>query len=177
MTNITIAGRQFAVTPRYSAGHTLTENEANALNQVLFENLRNNFAAKAKEGQTQEQFDEYAASYQFGVRTGGGSRQDPVQAEAMSIARDQIKAVIRKAGKNLSEFKAAAITVAAEKLLASDKGAEILEIARKRVAEVQAAGQTEIDADLLSALTTANEEPAASSDETTAEEKPAKGKK
>jgi ribosomal protein L16 Arg81 hydroxylase len=173
MQTITISGKQFNVAPRYAAGHTLTENEAQALNQTMFENLRNNFATKAKEGASQEDFDTYAASYQFGVRTGGGSRQDPVRAEAMSLARDQVKAVIKAAGKNLSDYKAAAITTAAEKLLDSPKGAEILELAKKRVAEAQNAGAAEIDSSLLDMLNSAQTETATETAETASEEAPA----
>ena len=171
-TSITIAGKQFSVAPRFAAGHTLSENEANALNQVLFENLRNNFANKAKEGGTQEDFDAYAASYQFGVRTGGGARLDPVQAEAMSLAKDQVKLAIRGAGKNLSDFKAAAITAAAEKLLASPKGAEIKELAKKRVEEARQSGASEVDTDLLDILNSAQAETVAAA-ETSTEEAPA----
>jgi len=176
-TTITIAGRQFTATPIYAAGHTLTENEANALNQVRFENLRNNFAPRAKEGASQEDFDAYAASYQFGVRTGGGSRLDPVQAEAMSLAKDQIKSAIKAAGKNLSDYKAAAITAAAEKLLAGPKGDEIKELAKKRVEEAQKAGASEIDSDLLDVLNAAQAE-SASTEETPSEDAaPAAGRK
>lgn len=168
-TTITIAGRQFTATPIYAAGNVLTENEANALNQVRFENLRNNFAPKAKEGASQEDFDAYASSYQFGVRTGGGSRLDPVQAEAMSLAKDQIKAALKSAGKNISDYKAAAITAAAEKLLAGPKGAEIKELAKKRVEEAQKAGASEIDSDLLDVLNAAQAE-ATSTETASAEE-------
>ena len=174
MQTITIAGKPFTVAPRYAAGHVLTENEAQALNQTYFENLRNNFATKAKEGGSQEDFDAYASSYQFGVRTGGGSRLDPVRAEAMSLARDQVKAVIKANGKNLSDYKAAAITTAAEKLLDSPKGAEILELAKKRVAEAQNAGASEIDSSLLDMLNSAQAEAASEAPaETATEEAPA----
>jgi hypothetical protein len=162
MQTITIAGKQFTAAAIYAAGHVLTENEANALNQVRFENLRNNFATKAKEGGTQEDFDAYASSYQFGVRTGGGARLDPVQAEAMSLAKDQVKLAIKGAGKNLSDYKAAAITAAAEKLLAGPKGADIKQLAAKRVEEAQKAGASEVDTDLLDILNTAQAESAAS---------------
>src|SRR6476646_11844528 len=73
---ITIQGQVFRVPLRYAAGHTLTEGEASALNQTLHENLRNNFAKKVNEGTEagvpketlQQQLDDYANDYQFGVR-------------------------------------------------------------------------------------------------------------
>ena len=151
--SITIAGKPYNVEARFAEGHVLTANEASALNQTFFENLRNNFAGKAKEGADQAAFDEYAASYQFGVRTGGGGSRDPIEVEAMSIARDTVKDMIRKAGKKLSDYSAAAISETAGKLLAHEvKGPEIRELARKRVAEMQSAAGQSVDLDLLSGL-------------------------
>ena len=153
---ITIAGKQFNVEPRFAEGHVLTANEASALNQTYFENLRNNFAAKAKEGGdagSQEAFDTYAASYQFGVRTGGGGSRDPEAVEALNIARDSVRDIIRKSGKKLSDYSAAAITETAQRLLAHEvKGPEIRELAKKRVAEMQATAGQSVDLDLLSGL-------------------------
>lgn len=171
---LTIAGTAYSVEPRYAEGHVLTANEASALNQTYFENLRNNFASKAKEGgdgATQEAFNAYAASYQFGVRTGGGSSRDPIQVEAMNIARDTVKDLIRKTGKKLADYSAAAISETASKLLAHEtKGPEILELAKKRVAEMQSAAGQSVDLDLLAGL---EPKPA----ETEASEAPASGKK
>jgi hypothetical protein len=48
MPTITIQGYEFPVHPRYKAGHTLSEPEAEALNQALWDNLRNNFTNKIK---------------------------------------------------------------------------------------------------------------------------------
>ena len=45
---ITIAGQTFAVLQPYAEGHTITEAEAKALNQVRAENVRNNMAGKVK---------------------------------------------------------------------------------------------------------------------------------
>jgi hypothetical protein len=154
---ITIAGKAFNVQPRYAEGHTLTANEASALNQTMFENLRNNFASRAKEGADQAAFDEYAAGYQFGVRTGGGGSRDPVETEAMNMARDAIKKSISAAGKKISDYSAKSISEAAVKLLAKDPSYR--ELAVKRVAEMQNAASETVDADLLASL-----EPAASAE-------------
>ena len=163
--SITIAGKPYNVEARFAEGHVLTANEASALNQTFFENLRNNFAGKAKEGADQAAFDEYAASYQFGVRTGGGGSRDPIEVEAMSIARDTVKDMIRKAGKKLSDYSAAAISETAGKLLAHEvKGPEIRELAKKRVAEMQSAAGQSVDLDLLSGLEAKATEEADASD-------------
>ena len=148
--SITISGIAFAVAARYAEGHVLNANEASALNQTYFENLRNNFASRAKEGATQEDFDAYAASYQFGVRTGGGGSRDPIEVEAMRIARDQVKAAIKANGLNISAYSAKSISKAAAGLL--EKNPAIRETAKERVAAAAAAAQGSVDADLLSVL-------------------------
>lgn len=153
METITIAGQSFNVPVRYAAGHVLNEGEADALNQTFHENLRNNFAKKAKEGADeglpldvlQQQLDTYAEGYQFGARTGGGGSRDPVRSEAMEIARQMVRDGLRRAQKKLSDYTSAQISGAAEKLLAGDKGTPILEMARNRVAERQAAAGDDLD--------------------------------
>jgi hypothetical protein len=151
MQTVTISGKPFTVAPRYAAGHVLTENEANALNQTFFENIRNNFAGKAKDGGTQADLDTYVQSYQFGVRTGGGGgSRDPVEVEAMSLARDQVKKMISASGKKVSDYTAAAISAAAAKLL--EKNPAIREKARERVAEMQTIAGADVSADVLADL-------------------------
>lgn len=104
---ITIAGQTFTVSQPYAAGHVVTEAEAKALNQVRSENIRNNMAAKvkaategtAKEGEPTaanivQYVADYDANYEFTLASvGGGKRStDPVEVEAMRIARDQFAA-------------------------------------------------------------------------------------
>jgi hypothetical protein len=151
MQSVTISGKTFNVAPRYAEGHTLNANEANALNQTFFENIRNNFAGKAKEGGTQEELDAYVQSYQFGVRTGGGGgSRDPVEVEAMSLARDQVKKAITGSGKKISDYTAAAISAAATKLL--EKNPAIREKARERVAEMQSIAGSDVSSDIFADL-------------------------
>ena len=151
MHTITISNKPFNVEPRYAAGHVLTENEASALNQTLYENLRNNFAKQAKEGADQEAFDKYAVAYQFGVRVGGGgSTRDPVQAQAIAIAKDRVKAQIQKLGKKLSDFTAAKLTTLAQALI--EKDPSIVELAKARVEELRSMATAELDdSELLAA--------------------------
>ena len=158
---ITISGIQFAVPNRYEEGHELTAGEASALNQTLHENLRNNFAKKVSEatnGQSiddedvrekllallQPQLDEYADNYEFGVRTGGGPIKDPVEAEAMRIARDKIREHLKRKGTKLKDVVAADITAAAERLL--ERNPEIRALAKQRVEEAQLAAAEDLDA-------------------------------
>lgn len=90
---------------------TLTPGLASTLNQVLTENLRNNFAAKAKalkeEGKSPEDiqvvFDAYAADYEFGVRRVGMRATDPVEAAAIEIAEDIVKGKLRERGEKLKD--------------------------------------------------------------------------
>lgn len=114
--SITIQGFAFAVPVPYAEGHVLTAGEASALNQVFHENLRNNFASKIKKlkeanGEAidvealQADLDAYAKSYQFGVRTTGGTRAvtDPVKREAINLAKEAIKAALRSKGKSVKD--------------------------------------------------------------------------
>lgn len=139
---ITIQGKQFKVPYKYSAGHVLKENEAGALNQTYFENLRNNFANKVRDGveagvddaTLQTQLDDYAATYEFGVRGGGGPRGDPVRALAMNLARDLVRKAIKKNNLSEEDWPATKVTQAASALLESqgDNGA-LMKHARQQV--------------------------------------------
>lgn len=166
MEQITIAGKVFNVPVRYEEGHELTAGEASALNQTYHENLRNNFAKKVKDASEKPDFDQasiqteldkYAAEYQFGVRTGGGATRDPVQSEALRIAKDQIRTALKKKGVKLASVEASAITAAAQKLI--DRDTRILELAKQRVEEAQLAAADDLS-DLVASLPTA-EAPAA----------------
>jgi hypothetical protein len=149
---ITISGHTFNVPVRYEEGMELTAGEASALNQTYHENLRNNFAKKVKDAGAsadlsalQSELDTYAGTYQFGVRTGGGVgvSRDPVMSEAMRIAKDKLRELIKKAGKKPSDFTNETITAKAKELL--DRQPEILALAKQRVAEQQALASADLD--------------------------------
>lgn len=161
MEQITIAGEVFNAPLRYEEGHELNANEAAALNQTYHENLRNNFAKKVKDAKEanafdmatfQADFDKYAQTYQFGTRVGGGGGavRDPVMAEAMRIAKGQIRVAIKAKGGKVSDYEGTAITEAAKGLIARDE--KILEMARAHVAEAQAAAAVDLDT-LIGGLT------------------------
>ena len=147
---ITIQGSLFRVPIRYAAGHTLNDGEASALNQTLHENLRNNFAKKVSEGQEagipletlQQQLDDYANDYQFGVRTGGGGfRGDPVMTLAMNIAREMVRAAVKGKGLDQDDWPASRVSQAAKALLDSQgEDGKLIQTARRQVdAEREAA--------------------------------------
>ncbi len=116
--SITINGNQYQMPVCYAGEHVCTENESAALQSLLAENVRNNFASKlntmndkneafADEAAAQEAFSAYVASYEFGVRRGGGGRVvDPVEREARKIGADRVRAALK--GKNI------AVPIAAE---------------------------------------------------------------
>ena len=155
--SIQIAGHSFNIADRYEEGHELTANEASALNQVRRENLRNNFARKVEDAKNgaekvedsntladlQGQLDRYAEDYEFGVRTGGGAVRDPVMNEAMRIARDKITEHLKRKGIKKKDQESSKITEAAKKLI--DRNPEIMELAKQRVAETQAAAASELE--------------------------------
>lgn len=164
---ITIAGEVFSAPVRYEEGHELTAGEASALNQTYHENLRNNFAKKVKDAKEKNEFDleilqaefnDYAEAYQFGLRVGGGGTRDPVLSEAMTIAKSQIRAALKKKGVKIATVEASAITEAAKKLIARD--ARIMELAKQRVEEAQSAAAEDLS-DLVSGLPTKAAAPAA----------------
>lgn len=130
---LTIGGQTFNVMERYEEGHEITAGEASALNQVLRENIRNNLAKK--EGLTQDQVDQYANEYQFGVRTpGAGRTADPVMTEYMRLARAKIKEALKAKGKTAD---ADAINEAAKKMVSTPHGEQLMNLAKQRVEEAK----------------------------------------
>lgn len=121
--DITIQGVIFSVTTPYEAGHQITEAEAAALNQTRSENIRNNMATKVKkakealpEGQTElpeETLNELAAEvqaydegYEFNLASvGGGARpKDPIEAEAVKLAKAAILGKLKANGTTLKAY-------------------------------------------------------------------------
>jgi hypothetical protein len=141
----------------FKAGHTVNENEAHALNQVLAENVRNNLAGDFKEAKEeaakngteldvkalQRMTDLYIKGdgkedkgYEFGVRTGGVRVADPVEAAALEFARGLVRKNITQTGGKLKDFSRAQITERAEKLL--EKNPKIRELAKSQVEAAKA---------------------------------------
>ena len=164
---ITIQGQAFRVPVRYAAGHQLTEGEAGALNQTFHENLRNNFAKKVNEGSEagltkemlQQQLDDYATDYQFGVRTGGGGfRGDPVMTLAMNIAREMVRGAIKSKGLDQEQWPASRVSAAAKQLIESQgENGKIVATARTQVEAEKVAAKEAMQAvsEMLDASTQA----------------------
>jgi hypothetical protein len=118
--NIIIKKVEYTIAQPFAEGHVCTANEANALNQLLSENVRNNFAPKVEKSEvapTQEDLDNYVASYQFGVRSVSSS--DPVEKVMRQLVERKLIEALKARGKNKSslsseEFKNA-IDAAVEK--------------------------------------------------------------
>lgn len=118
--NIIIKKVEYTIAQPFAEGHVCTANEANALNQLLSENVRNNFAPKVEKSEvapTQEDLDNYVAGYQFGVRSVSSS--DPVEKVMRQLVGRKLIEALKARGKNKSslsseEFKNA-IDAAVEK--------------------------------------------------------------
>ena len=143
---ITIKGITFTAPAPYTEGHTLTANEAAALNGVLGENLRNNFAsnvAKAKEtagesgltdaalAELQEKFQTYAQSYTFGAKRVAKAPADPVGKEAHKIAKALLMEHLRKNSMDPKSIDGATMEKYVQQIIA--KYPHVSEEARKRV--------------------------------------------
>lgn len=118
--SITIQGVVFDVSAPYAEGHTVTEAEAKALNQVRAENIRNNMAKQVKAAKEQHgeelpsnvlndlasQIAEYDRDYEFTLASVGGGRQtrDPVEAEARKIAKASIAASLKAQGRTMKSI-------------------------------------------------------------------------
>jgi hypothetical protein len=127
--SITILGLRFNVQWPYSAGHVCTKGEARVLNQKRLEIIRNTLTPTAKvRALTQADVDTYAALCVFGESTARRRTNDPVEADALELARR----IVRKKGQSGKEN-----TEAARELLQSEKGDAIRAQAAKRVAELK----------------------------------------
>ena len=145
--SVTIDGLDFTVPQPFGEGHVCTANEASALNQLLVENTRNNFAQKIKRAKEkseeipeQADLDAYVAGYEFGVRSVVSS--DPVQVEARDIVLPHVKASIQKAGGKISDFSNKDLMQKCDEIIA--RNPQVLEQARKLVAEKAKIGSQEL---------------------------------
>lgn len=107
----TINGMQFELSAPYEAGHTINEIEARVLNQTRAENIGNNTRAKIKEMQDANASEQEITDYVLGVDqdyvfTAAGvssaRKLDPVEREAVKIARELLKAHLSTSGRKLT---------------------------------------------------------------------------
>lgn len=158
--SVTIQGYDFKIPCPYAEGMTLTIAQAGVLNQTLAENVRNAWAdriKKLKETATddspldqkavQGQIEEFLEDYEFGVRR-GRAPADPVEREKMVIARDIVKAALRKQDFKISEIPADEINRLAEEAI--EKNPAIGKEAERRVKNRANISETELDLSTVS---------------------------
>jgi len=117
----TIAGLTFTISTPYAEGHVCTPAEAKALNQTRTENISNATRKKIdaladaegafSEAATAEAVAlvaEYDANYVFTLASVGGGRApaDPVEREALSIARGLVTAQLKGSGRKVKDVDA-----------------------------------------------------------------------
>jgi hypothetical protein len=146
----------------YVEGHVCLPNEANALNQTLQENLRNNFAPTVKKAvitaygekgtseqltdeqraTLQEKFESYCEAYEFGER--GTRESDPVKSRAIQFAIEAVKAALKKNGIKLADVGPEKIRARAED--AVEKNPAFMQKAEKVIAaEREAAAELVVE--------------------------------
>lgn len=114
---VRIKGYSFSIAEPYSEGHTLTRGEAQALNGVRAENVRNNLKKLVDEAQTlagdrllspgelaqiQSRFTEYDAGYSFEERRAQAPRRGDLEIAAREIATEVVDARARQEGLDLT---------------------------------------------------------------------------
>lgn len=176
-----IGGISFSIAAPYNEGDTITEGEADSLNQTLRENVRNNLASEIAEEQEkakaegrevnmsalQARVDGYVKDYEFGVRKGGGGRiSDPVEAKAMELAREKVRERIKaRPDLKLATFSAKDISGYAKQLL--DKNPGLREQAKMLVEQERQVANSILDDVSISAPVAGNGQ-AASAEQPTA---------
>ncbi len=146
-----IQGQNFMIPRPFNEGHVCTANEAGVLNQTLAENTRNNWSDRVKKQvedgsfdhpKMQAEIDSYLEDYDFGKR-GGRGPTDPVEREALSIARDLIKTALREKGLKLADIETDDINRLAEEAIASNP--DITKEAKRRVDQRSKIASGDID--------------------------------
>ncbi len=134
----------------FITGHVCLENEAAALNQLLAENSRNNFAgevATVRETWEKDASDEpiipddlselYAAysahvlAYEFGLRTGSGRTGDPIKTLARQICRVKLLKAAKAKGTKASDIPKDALNALIDKAL--ERNPHIMDLARQQI--------------------------------------------
>jgi hypothetical protein len=136
--NIIIKKIEYTIAQPFGEGHVCTANEANALNQLLCENVRNNFAPKIKEGEAapdQAALDAYVAGYQFGVRS--VSTSDPVEKVMRQMVERKLVEALKARGKNKSSLSAEEFKNAID--AAVEKNRDVLYAKAKEIVMMQTA--------------------------------------
>jgi hypothetical protein len=154
-----ILGVEFEIPQPFDAGHTCTDGEAKALNQLFKENLANNFRSTVKAAQDeaekaggsvdtaklQQDFAEAASKYAFTIATVSASRKlDPVEREARNIVRASLRDYFASQNKKFSDLS----DEDQEKLIESNASREdIVKLAKNIVAQRSKAANIQLSVD------------------------------
>jgi len=147
-TGVKIQKHPATVPQPFTEGHSLRQNEAEALNSHYAVCVRNAVQERLKklaedrgvevsaieDAEVQKIVDEVTASYDFGAG-GSGRGSDPVEREAVEIARESVRKAIRKKGQSPSQFSAKDITGKAKELMASEKYGEAIRGQARQIVE------------------------------------------
>lgn len=157
MKTISISGEAFEVSAPYVPGHVLNEAEAKVLNQTRAENIGNNFRAAVKKALEEGKIDEvraaiadYDSKYEFSMTT-ARTPIDPIEAEAIKIAKEVVKArIAEKTGLTVKKYleiegNEAKYEAAVEKVAGQE---DTLKLAKKRVNEKKKTLEIAADTDL-----------------------------
>ncbi len=137
--SVIIQGKNFDIPRPFGEGYVCTGSDAGVLNQTLAENTRNNWAERVKkelEAETfdqvkvQAEIDQYLEEYEFGVRRGRGPA-DPVEREALNIAKEIVRKAIREKGYKLGDIETDDINRLAEQVIADNP--DVTKEAKRRV--------------------------------------------
>ncbi len=137
--SVIVQGKNFDIPRPFNEGYVCTGPDAGVLNQTLAENTRNNWADRVKkeveaetfdQGKMQAEIDEYLEGYEFGVRRGRGP-SDPVEREALNIAKEIVKKAIREKGFKLGDIETEDINRLAEQVIADSP--DVTKEAKRRV--------------------------------------------
>lgn len=149
--DVVIQEHIFKIPAPFNEGHTCSGSEAQVLNQTLAENVRNNMAKRIKESvdagtfdpsAMQAEIDEYLEEYEFGARRGRGPI-DPIEREALIIAKDEVKAALRRNGYKLADIDTADINRLAEQVV--EENPDVRKEAERRVKEKSKIGNVKLD--------------------------------
>lgn len=152
----------------YAEGHQVTANEANVLNQIRRENVRNNVAGKIKaaaekanvkpedldadsvmigEGEEavnlRQYVTDYFLSYEFGIRAVRTSEPvDPIEREAFRIAKETVRLALKQNNIKVKDLEEGQFENMVEQL---SEDAEILAEAKRRVKANDKLGQLNLN--------------------------------
>lgn len=151
-TTIRIYENDFQVPAPYAEGHPLSAVEAKVLNRVFAENIANNQRKAIKEAleadgitaAVRQDFDSYAAEYQFTEAAAGSGRatMTPLEKEAKKIATALVNKHLRDTDRKKADVDKDAYDARVAEVAASDK---VQKAAKRRVKEMEEMAELELE--------------------------------